>query len=87
MSLPNLAEIYREQVARTGSSIADHVALRTPAPDEKTLGHLAELGLTGQTVVGNTLVGSIPSSRLADLERDPLVAAVEPAVTLRPHGG
>jgi hypothetical protein len=86
MSLPNLAEIYRQQMPGASGSLAVHVALRTAASDPKTLQHLGNLGLTVQTVVGNTVVGVIPTSRLADLQHDPLVTAVEPAVALKPHG-
>jgi hypothetical protein len=85
MSLPNLADIYRHQEPGAGGPVTVHVALRTAHPDEKTLGRLASLGLTMQTVAGNTLTGVIASDRLAELRRDPLVAAVEVATRLRPH--
>jgi subtilisin family serine protease len=86
MSLPKLADIYRQQGPDTGGSVAVHVSLRTARADEKALAHLAGLGLTVQTVVGNHLTGVIPADRLAELRHDTLVAAVEPTTTLRPHG-
>lgn len=87
MPLPNFSELYRDFRSGPGDRVTVHVGLRTNAADSATLEHLAGLGLEVQTVVGNMLVGLIPTARLEELRSDPVVAAVEQAVTLSRHSG
>jgi hypothetical protein len=61
------------------------VALRAGGVDQDAREHLESLGLVIERIVQNKVIGSIPTARLAELRRDPLVGQVDVSTRLRPH--
>lgn len=88
MSQPDLKHLLRSSsptpALRVGS-VRVLVGLRVKSPDQTLLGHLADLGLSIDSVVQSTVIGSIDAAKIADLEGEPHVAEVELSAPLQPH--
>lgn len=61
------------------------VEVKARAVEDAHRRRLEEVGLVVERVVGNKLIGVVPAEKLAALESDAVVAAVERSVKLKPH--
>jgi hypothetical protein len=88
MSRPDLKHLLRSTSPipslRTGP-VRVLVGLRTKAPDKQLLDRLADRGLSIESVVQSTIIGSIDAEKVADLKDEPSVAEVELSVPLNRH--
>jgi hypothetical protein len=61
------------------------VELKSRPVEPAHLRRLEEIGLVVERVVRDKVIGLVPAEKLAALESDAIVAAVERSVKLKPH--
>lgn len=85
MNLKAIAHSAGESLGAPSTPVQVLVDLATRTVEPGCLGHLEDLGLTVDQVIGNKVLGTIAGENLSALRDDSAVAEVEISAQLQPH--